>query len=191
MEEKTITVYTYNELSDKAKEKARNYYQEHIAQDILDSFLNDYLYERLDELLKENNIIDNTSLQKTNYTFKGKVITKKERCQLQYSLGYCQGDGLQILGKYSYDNVNVNIKHYGHYYHNKCIDMYFYNNDMEDLDESDKRIEAFKDIYNNITKQLEKDGYEYIESEQSEESMLDYFNGNDIKFYKDGDIFYE
>lgn len=68
----TYNVYTYPELSEEAKEKAKQWYLD-------DDFRNNEFKEFYTEDL--HNIFINSDLK------------------MQYSLGYCQGDGLNIYGK--------------------------------------------------------------------------------------------
>lgn len=67
-----IKIYKFEELSDKAKEKVR------------ESFMQDEIYN---ELFAENII----EILKTDYP--------DSDLNIQYSLGYCQGDGFNIYGK--------------------------------------------------------------------------------------------
>lgn len=79
---KTITkeykVYSYNELSKEAKEKVKNWMLE-------DEVRNDIFYDDCEEYIKE--------------------LFKKSDLKCQYSLGYCQGDGLNIYGDLHYKDV--------------------------------------------------------------------------------------
>lgn len=68
---KEYTLYEYNELNDKAKEKAKQeYLKDYRTQDIFDDDTNSYI----------NELFPNSDLK------------------LQYSFGYCQGDGVNIYG---------------------------------------------------------------------------------------------
>ena len=67
-----IKIYKFEELSDKAKEKVRQ------------SFVQDEIYN---ELFAE----DTREILKTDYP--------DSDLDIQYSLGYCQGDGFNIYGK--------------------------------------------------------------------------------------------
>lgn len=69
---RTYQVYTYDELSEKAKEKVKEWY-------IDDPTRTDIFTEDIDYFLQEN--FSDSDLK------------------VQYSLAYCQGDGLNIYGK--------------------------------------------------------------------------------------------
>lgn len=78
---KTYNIYNYEELSEKAKEKARQWYID-------------------DELMPE--IYRDSILEDLQYCFKNSALN------VCFSLCYCQGDGLNIGGKlYLYDFVEV------------------------------------------------------------------------------------
>lgn len=70
---KTYNLYQYNELSDKAKEKVNEWY-------IDDPIRNEFFHEDIIKFLK------------AEFPF-------SELC-VEYSLGCCQGDGLNIYGKF-------------------------------------------------------------------------------------------
>lgn len=70
-------VYKYIELSDEAKEKARAWYLEGREPYVFTEIVMEDLYN----LFGENDL------------------------QVQYSLGYCQGDGLNIYGKINAENI--------------------------------------------------------------------------------------
>lgn len=77
------TVYDFNELSDTAKENARMKYRE--------SFRESYMFtETCDEKIKED--FPNSKLE------------------VQYSLSYCQGDGLNIYGNFAISDIIRFIK---------------------------------------------------------------------------------
>ena len=77
-----ITIgYTYNELSESAKEKVKQLYLD-------DPIKNDILYEDIMLYLHDN--------------------FKLSELKAMYSLGYCQGDGLNIYGNLNlYDFLNI------------------------------------------------------------------------------------
>lgn len=79
-------VYKYNELSNEAKEKVKQWYLEGQEPFIFTEMVNDDLYN----LFGKNNL------------------------DVQYSLGYCQGDGLNIYGEISAEDIfNCLEKHNG------------------------------------------------------------------------------
>ena len=70
---KTYNLYQYNELSEAGKERARQWYLD-------DSMRNDFFHDNVIWFLKEE------------FPFSELMV--------EYSLGYCQGDGLNIYGKF-------------------------------------------------------------------------------------------
>lgn len=77
-------VYKYIELSDEAKEKARAWYLEGREPYVFTEIVMEDLYN----LFGENDL------------------------QVQYSLGYCQGDGLNIYGKINAENIFKCLENY-------------------------------------------------------------------------------
>lgn len=75
---KTYEVYDYNELSETAKEKVKNYY-------LTSEIRNDLFQENIE--------------YKLNYYFKNSSL------DYQYSLDSCQGDGVNIYGKINVDDI--------------------------------------------------------------------------------------
>ena len=73
MREITQKIYKYEELSEKAKEKAKNEYREFFQECRSDFFYRDFVEE-----LRENGF---------------------KSLEPQYSLSHCQGDGCSVVGK--------------------------------------------------------------------------------------------
>lgn len=78
----TTTVYNFNELSDNAKEKVKEQYLN--GQDA------EFFYE--DSMTYINELFPNSKLD------------------IQFSLGYCQGDGFNIYGEISFFDLMKNLK---------------------------------------------------------------------------------
>jgi len=174
---KTITniynVYSLEELPKEAQEKAHeqwirnnDYY-----------FLEEYLNERLCELLEAKDI-----KHENNKTF-----------GVQYSLGYCQGDGAMFTGEFTYKhkgkNYSISVRQSGKYYHYNSKVIVVYSEDGDDIEDGSEYWEvekAFNDDYMSIAKQLEKDGYSYIEYEDSFESFKESCEANEYTFTIDG-----
>lgn len=70
-------VYKYNELTDEAKEKVKRWYLEGQEPYIFSEMVTEDLYN----------------------------LFGKNELEVQYSLGYCQGDGLNIYGKVDTENI--------------------------------------------------------------------------------------
>lgn len=166
MKTKTITLYTYDELSEKAKEKALNDYRANNDY----YFLNDFITEYVKELLEENEILDTRSLE------------------IFYSLGYCQGDGACFIGSFKWNGYDIKITKTSHHYqhmHTTQIELF---KDGEEIEEDDKNGSIFQELYFSICKKIEKFGYGLIDDENSEEGIKAYFEGNDITFRENGEI---
>ena len=162
IEERTIKVYEYNDLNEKAKEKALNWFIENNNYD----FLSDNLEEDLKELLRVNKISFDESLK------------------IYYSLSYSQGDGFCFEGDFEYKDYQINIKNSGHYSHKNSVNIEITKEDGEDAKE--EIYKEFKNIFDDICDELEKIGYSYIESENSEENFIEMSNANEYKFLEDG-----
>ena len=192
MEKITLNLYNINELSNESKQYAIEQYQK--TNDYVDLY---FFKEDVTEQLKElgwNNI------------------------ELQYSLGYCQGDGLSFSGKldlewflknkyskklskykiwaiseYVYSIFSEGNK--GHYsYSSKDQIEFDYNyqdnKQRKNIDKlwQDVLIEI-KNDYVRTCREFEKRGYDEIEYQNSDEYIIDYFESNDIKFLENGRLF--
>jgi len=138
MKTKTINVYTIDELSPEAQEKARTKYNE--SNDYY--FLEDYMNNRLHELLEENHIKDLNDTSKSG--------TKPT--QVLYSLSYSQGDGAMFEGNYIWNGYSITIKNIGNYYRHSIDIVDEEGNELE----TDEPLKAFEIIYQKICKELEK-----------------------------------
>jgi hypothetical protein len=162
MQTKQYNLYELHELSDKAKEKARDWYKlydEYI-------FLSEDMAEYLPELLEKNNL-------------------KCDDAKIWYSLSYCQGDGAMFEGTVNYKSYYATIMQSGHYnhYNSKTIELRSMKTDIE---ASDKVYQEFDDIYVDICRALEKYGYEHIESQRSDEVVDENIAANEYTFLEDG-----
>lgn len=163
MKTKTINLYSLDELSKEAQEKA---HQEWIENDDM-PFLSEDMTEYLKELLKENN------------------LTYDEVPKVYYSLSYCQGDGAMFEGTVYYGAITARIKHSGHYYHynSKELDLTMTRTGNEAPESSYLK---FNNIYVDICEQLAKYGYAEIEDKQSFEYFKDICEANDYTFTSKG-----
>jgi len=163
----TITVYDYQELTQEAKDvalqawRAGNEY----------FFLSDGMDERLHELLGEHGITD------TNDTSKAGT----RPTQVRYSLSCSQGDGAMFEGAFSWKKYTATIKHSGRYYHYNSKEITLTDEDGEESATEAEELE-FDELYVSICKALEKYGYAYITSEDSEEFFIDSCEANDYTF---------
>lgn len=171
MREVSMQVYPFQELDQKARTYALSKYQEH----------NDYpfLYEELYELLRQ--FLDEEEV----------TVLDDQLCKVYYSLSSSQGDGVCFIGtfRFNVDNIpyDVTITHKNRYYHYKSVDIF-----VEPTGEyiSDDLInnaeEVFKRLYKTICDDLEKEGYEYIDYENSEEHFQNMCDINEWEFFKSG-----
>jgi hypothetical protein len=167
MQTAKIPVYEYEELSKEAKAKVISHFQkieEH-------SSLSEDLTYSVKELLNENKIENVSPL----------------RFKVHYSLSYCQGDGLCFVGAFKWHGYNVMITHSGRYVHSNSvtigIETRFGNDAKKEV------YEEFKKLYDSICKKAEKQGYEIIEYDNSEEAIKNTIETNDYRFLSDGTLF--
>jgi len=165
----TITTYSFNELSDKAKEKAIAFERENMQDTFPHEFLTDDLTEQLKDLLKKNKITGDVD-------------------NLYYSLGYCQGDGAMFEGTFEWRTYTVSIKHSGRYYHSnsKVIDI---TDNQFNEDATEEVYQEFENLYHSICKTLEDSGYKWIEDYESDENIADILAINEYQFTEDGKFY--
>lgn len=158
-------VYTYDELSKEAKEKAREWWN------------NDDDYPFLSESM------DNHA---TYLLTKNKI--KADDIKVYYSLSFSQGDGAMIQMRGMWKSYTFKVTHSGHYYHynSKEIDL---ESTKTGNDASDKTYEEFNNLYVEICRQLAQYGYDEIEYLSSEEAVAETLMANDYQFTIDGTIF--
>lgn len=173
---KEYTLYTFDELSQEAKDKARNKHNQHNDYYYLEECLNEHLHE----LLEKNGIKDLNDTSKSS--------TKPPR--VFYSLSYSQGDGCMFKGNFEWNGYTVTVKHSGHYYHynSKTIDIV---DEDGNEPETNEPLNAFNAIYVYICKELERFGYDYIECEDSEETFRETCDANEYTFLVDSTMMNE
>ncbi len=198
----TYNIYTYDELSDSAKQNVKDWY------------LNDpdrvYMFQ--------DDIMENIE----------SLFGKGHNMKVQFSLAYCQGDGLNIYGSVSADEI-VNFLKNNKWFENPLNDeemeiILFYGDDTNGIELPNNRysyfcmaeyidfvdewadqleyyevknidIELIKkfndvvvDIFKKLCKMYEKWGYEYF-YEISEEELRDMCEANEWEFYENGTIY--
>jgi len=163
-----LKIYNFSELSKEAQEKA---IQEHADNEQFDTLSWD-MQDRLNELLKENKIDGEGTVQ--------------------YSLGYCQGDGAMFHGNFFWNGHSINIKHSGHYSHSNSKEIDIVDSSKDDAPDAEEEIyEEFEDLYQTICKQLEEFGYGVIDATLDENNIRTYLedeaNGNE--YLEDGSIY--
>jgi len=186
-------IYSFNELSNEAQQKAIEKYRN--GSEIYLDFFNDAAIEQIN-----------------NSGFYDDV-------KLQYSLGYCQGDGLsfsckriewkiieplfiEFLGKNKektakliFENCSFICKgNDGRYCFASKNDIDFtfenYNREYQNIKEVVGNVlTKIENKYLELCKQLEKQGYSEIEYQQSDEAIKETIIANEYEFTKDGKQF--
>lgn len=199
METKELNIYSYNELSQSAKEKATNNYHDYFC-------FNDYDYDIIDLWLDKHNVKQYFDYKEAFY---GGFYSQGDGAMFEYyniepKLIEEAIDSLDIkqLIKDIMNNylcISARGKQSGHYYHEKSVNHNFSIN-----------LEINSDAYPNLYKYIEMyiedienyivDKYEFLcselysmlkneyESLTSEESVEMFYNDNDMMFFKDGTV---
>ena len=201
--EVTYEVYTFPELSDKAKEKVKQWYLDGQNPDVFSDDCDDELAS----------LFPNSELK------------------VEYSLSYCQGDGLNIYGEltpvdvldgiennsfklegyfskeeieilrrycrgYDFDVIVLprNIR-YGYCMADRImfaedwIEEIKYWNGRCDIEKLIKRFEKFvKDLFKSLAKEYEERGYNYF-YEIEESDLAEICEANEYEFLEDGTLF--
>lgn len=196
-------VFKYDELSDEAKAKAREWYSGTACQDS-DWF--DFVYDDADNVAK---IIGITLDRKRGNT-----------PSIYFSGFYSQGDGACFEGSYRYVKgalkaikayapqdtelhriakelqdiqrrhfyqLRATVKHRGHYQHSGCMSVDVYRTDdgyFNDGTDEESFIQCMRDFADWIYSQLEKE-YEYQTSDEVAEEMI---IANEYEFDENGNI---
>ena len=161
MQQKTITLYEYSELSAEAKEKARAEWNELNDDPMMQSHMINVLKEKLEE--------------------RG-IKYDTDSIDVQYSLGYSQGDGFMFEGIITWRGKEIAIKHdSAHYYHSKTASF-----DYEGL--TDAEFGQFEVVYEAVCKEMERIGYDEIEYQRSEESFKQACEANEWTFRENGTL---
>ena len=161
---------------------------------------------KLSTFLKENNFkVKELDTENINYEFmdypflkedlyffiEEKLKEKKiyiDNMMLYFSLSYCQGDGVEILGTFRYkyykDYMIKSVNNGCRYHHCNSFNIYVEN---EDGEEAKSEIQEYiSNIFKDISKEAEKYGYKYIEEEDKDRmirnNIIDFLNEYDISF---------
>ncbi len=149
----TRKVYNFADLSDEAKEKAREWYKENDDM----PFLRDVVHESiLSELKKRGYEVD-------------------DDVQVNFSLSYCQGDGVCFSGMVEMDAMWYEIRSDGSSYITEVVD--------ESEDESTPVLNEMREV----AKIAEKAGYAEIEYQNSDEAVDETMEANEYTFTSDGE----
>jgi hypothetical protein len=171
--QKEYNLYKFEELDQKAKDKAREKFNEHNEYYFLTDNLREYIHEELTE---------------AGIKVLGVATSANPSIKPYYSLSYCQGDGLMFEAILEDKDGNTyNVKHAGHYYHERSTNIVATDKNDEYIDS-----EAFNEqIYIPICKRVAQRGYDEIEYEDSEECFAGTCEANEYTFLSDGTMFNE
>lgn len=176
---KTITkkykVFTFDELSQEAKDKAREDFNEFEDFPFLEDDLREYIHEELEE---------------AGYKEVGENTTAHHSIEVYYSLSYSQGDGLMFEGTFEDKDGNYfTTKQSGHYYHSGCTSITGTDQEGNEIYDDNEAFIKFKEVYEKICDTVEKRGYDEIEYQRSEEAFAETCEANDYHFLEDGTMF--
>jgi len=182
-----------------------------------------YKFEELDEQAQKYAIkkwIESESEYGDPLNFFDEVCNEKANekgffdCEFEWSLGYCQGDGLsfsfkrfdnlrQLIEKYttparakiienyiSFSKMGGNDGHYSYASENDIEMSLDYNNDCQNVLSIVESVESdLKDLYYQLCQELEKDGYEELEYQLSEENARESIIANEYDFTENGKMY--
>jgi len=156
----TRTVYSFDELSNEAREKAREWFRSGDDMPFLGEYVREVITQELDEL---------------GY--------HAENLEVFYSLASCQGDGVSFSGTLTRKNSpkTWHIKKTSHQYQHECT----MSVEVEDED-GNSDDELVTDQMRTIAKKAERLGYKYIDAEQSNERVDETIIANEYTFTSDG-----
>lgn len=163
MRTEQITIYEFEELSKPVQEKVIEHFR----------LTNDYPF--LEEGITEN-IKENLSKHKI------KVI---KDFRTQYSLGYCQGDGVSFVGMFEWKGYRICITSNSRYAHKRSTNIEVSTRNYNDAKQ--EVYDQFQKIYFGICDEAEKTGYEYIDADDNEANIKETIKLNEYEFYDNGE----
>jgi hypothetical protein len=180
MRDITITrqVFTTYELSPAARETAINKLREIAYETLPSRMVAESMNGELYGILTGNYLGD----------IGDNKLAKDIGLSIEWSLSYCQGDGVAIYGTLdSGDATGLNWgdatkailtrNHWGnHYTHGNCIDIALYRYDDQGYEIDITDTDYFADQIKDICRKLERHGYAEIENFTSETTVIDMLN---------------
>lgn len=189
---KKINLYEYNELSEKAKERAKQ----------------DFLETRCE--------IDGDMFTEIAMEIVGNYFQFTDGLEIQYSLASCQGDGVNIYGKFDLQNVeglewlklevdNFELKQNYRYCYSlksqtetetvdEIISEFERASDREIKDwqvmEIRKMVETVFEKLEKAEREIEKYGYDFF-YEVSDEEMAEYADSCEVLYLADGTEYFD
>lgn len=213
--EVTVKLYKFNELDDKAKEKARDWFRES-----WDSHDSDDISLAIREHISIHHGLESEGYEPGTLEAED---NDKQSLKIWWSLSSCQGDGVAFEGRFSMDalakkqpevrklvrrlkrfdaSYSVQIKHFGHYYHWNSMEVEAELYDVRSLrEESDAHYQARREkaadlvedlrktvheLLKDISRDAAKAGYQEIEYKQSNEYVDECIEANEYTFREDG-----
>ena len=190
-------VYTFNELSESAKEKAREWFRS------CDDFESDYILEDANNCAAILGIDISTRNQKPNIYFSGFSSQGDGACfegEYNYKKGSAKAirahapkdtdlhaiaDGLQAVQRENFYSLSANVRHTGHYYHahSTTIGVERFGEDASSEIENTVS-ELLCDFMDWIYARLEC-GYDY---QNSDDTIDENIRANEYEFDEDGSI---
>lgn len=189
---KKINLYKYNELDEKAKKQAKQ------------------------DFLKARYELDNDIFTEIAMEIIGNYFQFTDGLEIQYSLSSCQGDGVNIYGKFDLQNVEGMewlksevdsfklTPNYRYYYSlksqtetktvDKIISEFEYTSGHEITDlqvmEIRKMVETVFEKLEKAEREIEEYGYKFF-YEVSDEEMEEYADANGILYLDDGTEYFD
>lgn len=168
---KTYKIYSFDELSQEAKDKARQDWNDSEDYPFLTDDLREYIHEELKEL---------------GFTVEGVSTSENPSINPYYSLSYSQGDGLMFEGTVTDKKGNsYTIKHSGHYYHERSTQIEGVDKNGNEIDTEDFE----ENIYIPLCQRVAQRGYDEIEYMASEECFAETCEANEYSFLENGEMF--
>lgn len=165
MREITQTIYKFEELNKEIQEKLIKKEMEYQREAYYECFLVEDMEEKAKELLKEY--------------FKDKASFTA----VLYDLSYCQGDGAMVTFTLEYYGKYIEIKHNGHYCHERSFTITYPSGDYL----TDKQEEKLREKIIKMNEELTKYGYELVENPISYEFVLERLN--EYEYFANGEVY--
>jgi len=173
----TRQVFALDELDDTARTAAIELLRNQNYENIPSDMISEGLYGKLAMLItgEDPGDISNNKLEQL------------AGLTLEWSLGNCQGDGVAIYGKLSYEDASqltwgdavsatlTRNSHGYHYSHRNCFTVELFDGDGDEINDNGVMANELGDI---CTK-LERYGYAEIEHYTSEPYVIELLNNND------------
>ena len=191
MKTKTINCYQYAELSEKAKEKARDWYRDASAED---SFWSESILKDSARIGESLGIVFDDRNGKPNIFFSGFSSQGDGACfegYWSYKRGMVKAiaedypkDGelyrialeLSKIAQRTFYTVSARVKHSGHYYNSGCMSVDVENEKGPDVEED--ITQALRDFADWIYKSLESE-YDY---QNSDSTIAESIEANEYEF---------